>query len=462
MRRSSIVLFLIALGIAARASAAVADDFDANGIPPSSIATSLPNNGDPGGMRKWLRDRGLTYSLVYTGEVLGNIAGGLRQGAVFQGRLEAMVNADLEKILGLRGLSFFVNGFQIHNTGGVRRDLTGSFHTISSIEALSTTRLSELWLEQKLFNDTLSIRAGQLIADSDFFISDTSTFFMNSGWPSIFALNMPGDGPSFPFAAPGVRVRYEPNKQIVLLAALYNGDPVGPGPEEEEIKNRYGVNFRVNDPPLLMGEAQYKYNQEKTDTGLAGILRVGFWHHFGEFDSQRFDAGRLSLANPLSSGIAARLRGNGGVYGVIDQQIYRPAGGGPDSGISIFSRVSASPPDRNRAQFYLDGGIVFNGMLPRRPDDKFGANFIYTQVSRDLAALDRDMMLFTGLPQPARDYELTLAFAYQAQIVPGWTLQPEFHYIMHPGGHIPDPNSAVPGAAIKDAAVFALRSTIKY
>ena len=51
---------------------------------------------------------------------------------------------------------------------------------------------------------------------------------------------------------------------------------------------------------------------------------------------------------------------------------------------------------------------------------------------------------------------------YQAQIVPGWTLQPAFHYVFHPGGHIPDPNSPVPGAAIKDAAVFALRSVIVY
>ena len=330
----------IALGailLLSTASSLAADEWT-DGIPPSSIATSLPNNGDPGGIRKWLSERGLTYSFVYTGEVLGNVAGGLRRGGVYQGRLEGMVNADLEKILGLRGLSFFVNGFQIHNTGGVRRDLTGSFTTISSIEALPTTRLSELWLEQKLFNDTLSIRAGQLIADSDFFISDTSTFFMNSGWPSIFALNMPSGGPSFPFAAPGVRMRYEPNKQVALLAAIYNGDPAGPGPEEPEIKNRHGVNFRVNDPPLLMGEAQYRYNQEKIDTGLAGILRVGFWHHFGEFDSQRFDNTGLSLANPFGSGIAARLRGNTGVYGVIDQQIYRPAAP------TAASVSSAAPP----------------------------------------------------------------------------------------------------------------------
>jgi porin len=285
---------------------------------------------------------------------------------------------------------------------------------------------------------------------------------MNSGWPSLFALNMPSGGPSFPFASPGIRLKYEPTKQVTLLAALYNGDPAGPGPDEPEIKNRHGVNFRVQDPPLLMGEAQYRYNQDKAASGLAGTVRLGFWHHFGNFDSQRFDAGGLSLADPLGSGIARRLHGSSAIYGVIDQQIYRPAGGGPDSGVLLFSRVAASAPDRNPAEFYLDGGIVFAGMLPQRPDDKFGATFIYTKMSRDLAALDRDTIFFTGMPQPVRDYELTVALAYQAQIMPGWTIQPEFHYIMHPGGHVADPNAAVPGTAIKDAAVLALRSTIKY
>jgi porin len=456
-RATQIVLLTIVLAMGAQVASA-ADDEWKDGVPPGSVATNLPNNGDPGGIRKWLSERGLTYSFIYTGDVLGNVSGGLRRGAVYQGRLEAQVRADLDKILGFKGLGFFANAFQIHGTGQIRRDLTGSFTTISNIGALPTTRLSELWLEQKLLNDTFSIRFGQLITDSDFFISDVSTFFMNSGWPSI-AFNLPNGGPSFPFATPGIRLKYEPTKQITLLAAVYNGDPAGPGPDEPEIKNRHGVNFRLQDPPLLMGEAQYRYNQDKTDTGLAGTIRLGFWHHFGDFENRRFDAAGLSLANPLSSGIPGRLRGSSAIYGIVDQQIYRQPGGGPDTGIMVFSRVAASSPDRNPAEFYLDGGIVFAGMLPQRPDDKLGATFIYTRLSRDAAALDRDTIFFTGMPQPIRDYEMTVSLAYQAQIMPGWTVQPEFQYIIHPNGNVVDPDA---GTALKNAAVFALRSTIKY
>ena len=455
---SRILIALLSCALCAGAAGA-ADEWP-NGVPPSSIATSLPQNGDPGGMRKWLSERGLTYSFVLTSEVLADVAGGMRTGAVFQGKLETIVRADLEKMLGLRGLNFFANSFQIHNTGGIRRDHVGSFNTISNIEALATTRLSELWLEQS-FGDTFSIRFGQLAADAEFFISDTSTFLMTSDWPSITAQNLPSGGPAYPLSTPGVRLKYEPNKQVTFLAALFNGDPSGPGPEDPQIKNRYGLNFRVQDPPLLIGEAQYRYNQDKDAKGLAGFWRVGFWHHFGNFDSQRFDTAGRSLADPLSNGIARKLRGTSGIYGVVDHQLYRPAGGDKDSGISVFSRAGISAPDRNPVEFYLDGGIVFSGMLPKRPDDKVAATFLYSRISRDAAALDRDMITFTGLPQPIRDYELNLALVYQAQIVPGWTIQPAFHYVFHPGGHVPDPNSPVP-VAIKDAAVFAVRSVITY
>ncbi|MEA2875855.1 MAG: porin [Hyphomicrobiales bacterium] len=455
-------LLVLAIACAAAPARAASDEVDSKGAPIPSIATSLPGNGDPGGVRKWLYERGLTYSFVLTSEILGDVAGGMRRGAVFQGKLETIVRADLEKMFGLRGLSFFTNSFLIHNTGGIRRDYVGSFNTISNIEALSTMRLSELWLEQKL-GDTFNVRFGQLAADAEFFIASYSDFLMTSDWPSIKAQTLPSGGPAYPLSTPGIRLKYEsPEKQTVFLLALFNGDPAGPGPEDAQIKNRYGLNFRVQDPPLLMGEAQYKYNQDKEATGLAGIWRLGFWHHFGEFDNQRYDAKGLSLADPLSSGIPAKLRGSTGIYGIVDHQLYRPPGGAPDSGIAMFTRAGFTAPDRNPVDVYIDGGLIFSGMLPGRPDDKIAGTFLYSHISRDAAALDRDRIFFTGMPHPIRDYELNLALVYHAQIVPGWTIQPAFHYVLHPGGHVPDPNSPVPQTAIKDAAVFAVRSVITY
>ena len=85
---------------------------------------------------------------------------------------------------------------------------------------------------------------------------------------------------------------------------------------------------------------------------------------------------------------------------------------------------------------------------------------IYSHISNGVAELDRDRILFTGLPQPVHDYELSVDFTYQAQIVPGWTIQPDFQYIMHPGGHAPNPFA--PLVPIKNAVVIGVRTSIEY
>src|SRR5215210_5470595 len=58
--------------------------------------------------------------------------------------------------------------------------------TASGIEALPSTRLYELWLEQKFFDDKVALRAGQLAADTEFLVSQYATVFVNAtfGWPA--------------------------------------------------------------------------------------------------------------------------------------------------------------------------------------------------------------------------------------------------------------------------------------
>ena len=47
-------------------------------------------------------------------------------------------------------------------------------------------------------------------------------------------------------------------------------------------------------------------------------------------------------------------RGDYGIYGVIDQQLYRPPGGSADTGISIFNRSAISPSNRNLVNVEID------------------------------------------------------------------------------------------------------------
>ena len=123
-------------------------------------------------------------------------------------------------------------------------------------------------------------------------------------------------------------------------------------------------------------------------------------------------------------------RGDYGIYGVIDQQLYRTKNGDGDSGVSVFRRGSVSPSDRNRVSFYLDGGIVFKGMVPNRPNDSFGAAIIYARFPTVFVPSIR---IDPSGPSPRRlRYEANLDLL--AQIVPGWIIQPVYTYIWHPSG----------------------------
>jgi porin len=413
-------------------------------LPVPSIATSLPHNGDPAGYRKWLGQHGVVYGLEYTNDVLSNVRGGTKTGTIDQGKLHGILTIDFGKLAGWNGLTGFVNVFQIHNTGRIRRDLVGGLNTIAAIEAVPTTRLSELWLEQSFASGKVSLKAGQLTADSEFFFSELSTMFLQSDWPTIGAVNLPSGGAAYPLSTPGVRLKVDPVKNVSLLLAVLNGDPAGPGPGDEQIRNRYGLNFRVSDPPFVIGEAQFQRNMGKKDEGLATTLKLGGWGHFGQFNDQRIAIGGGLLADPAGSGMAVKHRGNNGLYAVIDQQLYRPKGGDQQSGISVYTRASMSPSDRNLIDAYIDGGITFGGMIPQRPHDRFGAAVIYAKFSDSVRAFDRDKVLFTGAG-PIRDYETNLELTYVAQIVPGWTVQPNLQFIWHPNGDA-SKNATVVGA----------------
>lgn len=430
---------------------AYADDSgpNADGVTVPSIATSLPSGSDPGGARRSLAERGLTYNFYYTNDILANLAGGLRRGVIDQGKLEGSLAVDLGKAMGLTGLSFFSNAFQIHNTGRIRRDYVGGLNTIAAIEAVPATRLSELWLEQKFLAGKASLRVGQLAADTEFFFSDLSTLFLQSDWPTIAAANMPSGGPAYPLSTPGVRLKYAPAEGVTALVAVFNGDPAGPGTGDEQSRNSSGLNFRVGDPPLVMGELQLK-----TDGGANGLSRtvkVGGWTHFGTFADQRIASDGRLLADPDSSQEALKHKQTGGVYAILDQQVYRPKGGAADSGVSFYTRVSASPSDRSLIDFHADGGIVVAGLVPSRPDDKFGVSVIYARFSDAARGFDRDTSSFGGTPGVVRDFETNLEVIYQAQIVPGWVVQPDWQYIWHPSGD-----------ASRDAMVTGVRSYWHY
>jgi porin len=130
--------------------------------------------------------------------------------------------------------------------------------------------------------------------------------------------------------------------------------------------------------------------------------------------------------------------------------------------IGGFARVSVSPDDQNLADFYFDTGINVKGLFAARPDDVFGIAFAYAGISNRARGLDRDTRFFMTPGYPIRDYEAVLEITYKAEIVPGWSIQPDFQYIFHPGGNVPNPNDPAMRRVVKNAAVIGVRSTMQF
>ncbi len=429
---------------------------------------------DPGGLRAKLSDHGVALGVIYTGEVFGNPVGGYRQGAVEDGLLTTSLDVDFEKLIDLKGFKLHVLAYDPHGASGTEK-YTRDLGRFSNIDAYDTFHLFELWLETSLFDNIVSLRAGQLAVDAEFATTIGGALFINGspGDMPIFSLNVPV--PVYAEAAPGVRLRLNsPDSRFYFQAGVYSGNPdadrIGdPSPSFQPgtAYNDGGVRFPIsgNQGAFSIYEAGYLRNYGKDDHGLPGAYRIGGFYHTDTFSDDRFDNRGRSLANPLSTGRARSHDGDGGIYAVAEQVVFRPPGengnqhedvsqtaaapvgnaedsplgapggalpSGPE--VRAFGRVGLAPEDRNLADFYLEAGLNYRGLLPRRGRDVLGVAFTYTDISGDLRQLAREENRFNVTRDALPDYEAVLEITYQINAAPWLQVQPDLQYIIHPGG----------------------------
>jgi porin len=446
MKRASVLkaLFLCAvlafrfLLLADRSLAADAECSSDSGIPSGVIAPV-----DVGHLRKSLADAGFAVGGFYLGETFGN-TGGIQQGETYDGVLWTYLLGDLHKAGLWKGFCLYADAYQIHGRD-ITADNIGSVVTVSNYEALPSTRLSELWLEQHLFNDRITVRIGQLTADTEFLLSSGGSYFLDStwGWATLPSFNLPGGGPSYPLATPGIRVALKPNGTWGLKLGVYNGDPAGAHcTGNPQACDDNGLDFRFDTPPLVIGESSYTYNQ---DGQLPGTVKIGGWNQFGMLHDQRFGSG-VTVATTFNS---VPIDSDWAIYGIVDQLVWRVPDSRDPKGVGLFARVIGGPTEQNLVDFYADGGVTFRGMIPQRADDRLAIGLAYTGLSHEAHGIDRDS---------GRPHEALLEICYTARLNPGWTLQPDFQYIWQPSGAPGPTNEKLP----PNSAVWGLRTTLSF
>jgi porin len=450
-------------GGAAAAQGEAAQDQTSTPTPPAHSGDFWGRDaltGDWDGWRNKLEDAGVILGADSIDEVLGNPVGGVKSGAIYEGRLELLTTIDLDKTLGLSNATFHANAYQIRGRGLSADNLDNNLLTVSNIEAARSLRLFDLWIEQILFDGKLSLRFGQIAADDEFFISQYSASLINStfGWPAIMGFDLPSGGPAYPLATPGARIKVV-SGEFSFAAALFDGNPAGPQPGDPQVNDGSGTAFRTSDPAFTIAEVAYATNQEKDAAGLPASYKLGGWYHAGQFPDQRFDTTGQSLASPTSSGIPAARHGNYGLYAVIDQGVWHDQEVKSRSA-AVFLRLASAPSDRNLVSFYADTGAILQGPIPSRGDDLIALGVALAKISGEASALDRDTRQFTGIATPVRDDETATELSYLAQVTQWWTLQPDLQFIVHPGANVPQPGN--PTHAVSNAFVIGLRSAVVF
>ena len=377
------------------------------------------------GFRTRAANKGITFNTQYMAEVWGNPTGGLSNGAVFTGLTTVQGNIDLQKLLGWRGATFSTRSYWLSGQN-ISAEHVGNIFTVSNIAGYPTIRMNELWLQQNFVDDRVSIRVGQLGADSEFDVSTHSIVFLNStfGWSPYLSANIPNGGPAYPMSTPGIRLALTPVNWLTYQGAVFQGNPFA----QNVNRNGFDWDLSASNGYFSIHELTFHANQGAGVNALTGTFKVGGW-----FDT---------APDPGASGEPW----NYGIYFVADQMLYRvqqPDFTAPNNknnqtasvsvtnkGLGAFTHVGIAPRNSSLVNFYIDGGLNYKGLIPTRDNDILGFAIAYGHLSDDPSH---------SQGSSNRGYEIVLETTYQIELTPWLSLQPDVQYVIHPSGtDIPD------------------------
>lgn len=424
--------------------------------------------GTMGGLRTALSKYGISLAVEETSEVLGNVTGGSRTGAAYDGLTQALLQLDTNRAFGLYGGLLNVSALWVHGSNLSATNLL-TLQTASGIEADRSIRLWELWYQQKFLDeDRLDFRIGQQSLDQEFMVSQNASYFVNTmfGWPVVPSYDLPGGGPAYPLSELGVRAKWRPVNNFTFLLGAYGGSPAYAASGDSQASNPAGISFPLNRGVLLIGEVQFTFPalgamiSPDEPEPLARSYKLGFWYNSENFADQLYDNQGLNLANPASNGIPLHHHGDFSLYAVADQLLWVDPHEG-DRTVSAFARVTAAPQaDRNLVTLGVNAGLTVHEPFLHRDLDTFGIAMGFAKVSGAGAALDKATGFYTGAYTPVRGSETFVEVTYQYQVAPWWQIQPDIQYVFTPGGGIANPND--PSRRVGNELVLGLRTNILF
>lgn len=360
------------------------------------------------GARTTLSGHGVDLEIVYTGEVAGNVTGGIERGVAYLGNLDMVLEIDMDKLVGWTGASFKLYGLLNH--GDSPSELVGDVQTISNIDAPQTIKLYEAWFQQNVLDDRISILIGLYDLNSEFDSLETAGHFFHSAHGIGTNFSQAGqNGPSiFPTAGLSARLRVRPSDTSYLQVVVTEGVP---GDPEDPIGNT--VKLDACEGVLVAAEAGFEFVDADGQTPL-GKLALGAWFMTSETqDLLKVDA----LGKPV------QLEGNHGLYLIGEARLFEETA---EQGLWMFVRLGLSEPNVNQVAYFVGAGLVYTGLFPGRDTDALGLA---------VAAAINGSKYLQSLPSgtSADTAEVAVEFSYRFQIMPWFAIQPVMHLVVNPG-----------------------------
>jgi len=344
----------------------------------------------------WTPHSSLAVEAAWTVDAMANMHGGKRQGTSLLHSADLLATVQPARITGWPswwpGLSLYGHGLRLDGEGPTR--LVGDLQGTSNIEARSGWELYELWAEQLLMHNRLSVVAGKYGVDSEFDVIHTATVFVNSSHGTGPDFAQGGTrGPSiFPEALWGARLRMAASPSVVIQTAVLDADN--------------GNILTIAALSWMAGGAESKPSRRRlvsrtTSIPLTSRIAIGAWNWSGNGASNR------------------------GVWVLGERRI--PG----QENVSIFARTGIADRPTNRITAYTGGGVVLRGPFEHRPGDTMG-------------------LAVAVAHEGSRHRESNIEASYRAHVVPQLDLQAHVQFVANP-----DASSRIPHALVAGLRILA-------
>lgn len=367
-------------------------------------------------------DRGEVVSpkLSYTGEAAATLDGGKNSGTAYAGQLMFGADVNLEAAFGWQGATIKAYGINRHGTN-LAASSTGNSTSVQEIYGGQGTRLANLTLEQKLFDDRLVLEAGRSVANIHFLGSELCQYFQgNSACGNPTYVFRTSNFTWWPVSSWMADATTWLTPDVYLRVGAYQVDP------SQAEDGQHGLKWSTHQAtgwivPYTIGW------RSPASARLRARYELGGWQDNSTYRDPLRDINGMPAV--LSGQDYANRHGRSGAFARFEQQL---TGDGSDRGLTVFGAVLKGTSGQLIEDHFLQAGLVQKGTFASRPQDSIA--FVVTQQKYSGIALEnlRLARAAAGGSGTPHGSQVMMELSYGIQLTPQLRIAPNLHYIMHP------------------------------